>query len=145
MELLLLLLLIAILPLVGLWRMLFGRGPNSWQRLIRLDLAALLVLTAGVALALAIVRRLNPWEAACILVLALPAMIAFAWLGRYALEELVLGFHRRQDRHKRSADLAFLSEPPGDTVEATLVEQPTTDSLNGEPQAMPLPREEGLA
>ena len=72
-------------------------------------------------------------------------MIAFAWLGRYALEELVLGFRRRQDRHKQSADLSFLGEPPGDTVEATLVEHPTTDSLNGEPRTMPLPCEEGLA
>ena len=60
MELLLLLLLIAILPLVGLARMLFGRGPNSWRRLIRLDIAAFLVLTAGVALAFAFVRGLIP-------------------------------------------------------------------------------------
>ena len=131
MELLLLVLLIALLPLVGFWQMLFGRGPNSWRRLIRLDLAALLVLTAGVALAFAIVRQLNPWEAACILVLAVPAMVAFAWLGRYALEELVLGFRRRASRREQTADLSFLdrSDQPavgdGEFVEAEIVTPPT--------------------
>jgi hypothetical protein len=135
MELLLLLLLIALVSLVGFGQMLFGRGPNSWRRLIRLDLAALLVLTAGVALAFAIVRQLNPWEAACILVLAVPAMIAFAWLGRYALEELVLGFRRRADRREQSADLSFLKQPSEtaaidcEIVEAEIVESSANESL----------------
>ena len=134
MELLLLVLLIALLPLVGFGQMLFGPGPNSWRRLIRLDLAALLVLTAGVALAFAIVRQLSPWEAACILVLAVPAMIAFAWLGRYALEELVLGFRRRQDRREQTADLAFLEMPDQqlvadcEVVAAEIIERPSDDS-----------------
>jgi hypothetical protein len=117
------------LPLVGLLGMLFGRGPNNWRRLMRLDLAALLVLTAGVALAFAIVRGLDPLEAAWILVLALPAMIAFAWLGRYALEELAIGFGRKRDRHEQSADLSFLKDPPQDEIiEANIVDPPCDDA-----------------
>ncbi len=148
MELLLLLLLIALVPLMGLWQMLFGRGPNSWRRLIRLDLAALVVFTAGVALAFAIVRQLNPWEAACILVIALPAMVAFAWFGRYALEELVLGFRRRADRREQSADLSFLKQPSEtaaidcEIVEAEIVDSSPDSAFNGEPQAMPIRRDE---
>jgi hypothetical protein len=117
MELILLLLLIALLPVVGIGRMLFGRGANSWRRLVRPDIAALLVLTAGVAVAFALVRGLNPLEASCILVVALPAMIAFAWLGRYFLEDMVLGFRQKRDRHERSADLSFLDKPPAVTVD----------------------------
>jgi hypothetical protein len=98
------------------------------------DDLALLVLTAGVALAFAITRRLDPIEATCFLVLALPAMVAFAWLGRYFLEELVLGFRRRTNRREQTADLSFLDQPgrPAvaecEVVEAEVVELPTDRS-----------------
>ena len=122
MDALLLFFALGILVLVPLFRMLFGRGPNNIRKLVRLDLAAFLVLTAGVALAFAIVRNVPPFEAACILVVALPAMIALAWLGRYMIEEFVLGWRRRREERERTANLDFLKEPEP-PIEATVVEE----------------------
>jgi len=113
---------LGILVLIPLWRMLFGRGPNNIRRLLRLDLAALLVLTAGVALAFALVRSLPPLEAACILVVALPAMIALAWLGRYMIEEFILGWRRRREQREKVVDLNFLKDPEP-PIQATIVEK----------------------
>jgi hypothetical protein len=121
MDALLLFFVLGILVLVPLFRMLFGRGPNNLRKLVRPDLAAFLVLTAGVALAFAIVRNFNWLEATCILVIALPAMIALAWLGRYMLEEFILGW-RRRDQHERTANLDFLKVP--EPIEAVIVEEP---------------------
>lgn len=99
---------IVFVVLIPVARMLFGRGPNNIRRLVRLDLAAFLVLTAGVALALGIVRTFKPLEAACVLVIALPAMIAFAWLARYAIEEIWLGFRRKREQRGQIVDLSYL-------------------------------------
>ena len=121
MDALCLLVVLGILVLIPLWQMLFGRGPNNIRRLVRLDLAAFLVLTAGAALALAIVRNFPPVEAVCILVVALPAMIALAWLARYMIEEFVLSWRRRREQREQAVDLGFLNDtdPP---IEATIVE-----------------------
>lgn len=121
MEVLLLLIVLGTLTLVPLARMLFGRGPNNIRKLLRLDLAALMVLTAGVAFAFALVRSLNPLEAACILAFALPATIALAWLGRYMIEEFALGLRRRREQREQTANLDFLNEP--EPIEATVVEE----------------------
>ena len=96
-------------------QMLFGKGPNSWRRLLRLDLAALLVIVAGFAGALAIVRWLDLASALCLLTIVLPLSLSFAWLCRYVLEDVTSG---RRKRTRRQADLSFLQDaaPPADDV-----------------------------
>jgi hypothetical protein len=123
MECLAALAIIVLLVLVPLARMLFGKGPNNLRRLMRLDIAAFLVLTAGVALALAIARVEQSYGMACILVLVLPFALAFAWLGRYLLEDVAVGFGRRL-KSRQDADLSFLTQPPteDEVVAAELVE-----------------------
>ena len=121
--------------LVPLLQMLFGPGPNNIRKLVRLDLAAFLVLTAGVALSLAIVRFMEAREAACVLVIALPTTIALAWLGRYYIEDTVLSFRRKRQARDQGADLSFLSDPPpaGEIIEATIIKPPAEDSSFGDP------------
>ncbi|MDX1945039.1 MAG: hypothetical protein SFU86_06500 [Pirellulaceae bacterium] len=136
-----------LLPLVLLaWiaiqfgQMLFRRGPNHWRNLLRVDLAAMLVLITGVAGALALVRSLDPWAAACVLTLALPAAIAFAWMGRYLLEDLA---RSRRRAHGISEDAKFAwppaqpenptASPPEEILaeavdEARIDSPPTTDT-----------------
>jgi peptidoglycan/LPS O-acetylase OafA/YrhL len=79
-------------------------------------------------LAFAIVRNFNPLEAACILVIALPATIALAWLGRYMLEEFLLGWRRRREQQERVVDLDFLKDPEP-PIEATVVEDGDSGEL----------------
>lgn len=104
-----------LLPLVLLaWfaiqfgQILFRKGPNHWRNLLRVDLAAMLVLITGVAGALALVRGLDPWAATCVLTLALPAAIAFAWMGRYLIEDLA---RSRRRAHGTSGDAKFAWPP----------------------------------
>jgi hypothetical protein len=109
MECMLALLLLAALPAIPLARMLFGKGPNSFRRLVRPDIAAFLVLTAGCAAAFAVARVEQGAGWLCILVLALPFALSLAWLGRYFLEDLSLEFGRRRSRRDADADLTFLN------------------------------------
>src|SRR6187401_1600039 len=84
----LMVLFLVVFVLLPLGRMLFGTGPNNWRRLVRLDLAALIVFITGVAVALAIVRGMDWPSALCLLTFVLPTAIAFVWLGRFLLEDL---------------------------------------------------------
>jgi hypothetical protein len=91
-----LIVLLAILPLLS---MLLGRGPNNLRRLLRLDLAAFFVLTAGIALAFGVTRAIA-WDdgravAALILVLVLPMTLATAWFARFVIEELWSLFRKK--------------------------------------------------
>lgn len=114
------LLLVLVVPLL---KMLFGKGPNNIRKLLQPDIAAFMVLTAGVALAFAIARfETSPSTAACLLVIVLPMAIAAAWFGRYAIEEMSELFGNRRKTPLREADLAFLDhqEEEDDIVRAEL-------------------------
>jgi hypothetical protein len=99
---------------VPLARMLFRKGPNHWRRLLRLDLAALLVITTGVAGAFAMVRGADLGSALCALTFILPMSLAFAWLGRYVLEDLAAG--RRRHGKLPEVDLSYLQHSESSNV-----------------------------
>jgi hypothetical protein len=109
---------------IPLARMLFRKNsPNHWRRLLRLDLAALIVITTGVAMALAIVRGADLASALCVLTLVLPMSLAFAWLARYAIEDLSARRARRGENNE--LDLSFLTreeEREEEVVQADVVE-----------------------
>jgi hypothetical protein len=109
-------------------RMLFGKGPNNWRRLIRLDLAALLVILTGVAGALAVVRGADLGSALCVLTIVLPMSLAFAWLARYVIEDVAAWRIRRGKN--READLSFLASehrPDEEIVPAELADERRPD------------------
>jgi hypothetical protein len=125
--------LLAIVVLACLWpllQMLFGKGPNSLRRLIRPDLAAFFVLTAGIAFAMALVRTESSGTALCLLAFVLPFALALAWLGRVFVEEIASGFSRKSSRKAWETDLSFLSEPDvsAEPLDAAIVEEDLTQS-----------------
>jgi hypothetical protein len=112
-------------------RMLFRRNsPNHWRKLLRLDLAALIVIVTGVAGALAIVRGADLVSAICVLTIVLPMSLAFAWLARYVIEDFAARGARRTNRGE--TDMSFLNgaeKPAEEVVPAELA--------NGERQGQP--------
>ena len=125
MELLALFLVFIVLAFgIPMYRMLFGKGANNWRRLLKVDLAALLVITAGCAAALAIVRRLDLASALCVLTVVLPFCLCFAWLTRYVLEDTL---SKRRQTVSEKADLSFLgrdTHAPEEVVVAEMVDEP---------------------
>jgi hypothetical protein len=106
---------------IPMYRMLTGKGANNWRRLVRVDLAALLVITAGCAAALAIVRWFELGEAICMLTVVLPLMLCFAWLARYVIEDTL---SRRRKVTNQKTDLSFLR---GDTAPHEIVAAEAVD------------------
>jgi hypothetical protein len=128
------LLLVVIVPLV---KMLFGKGPSNIRKLLQPDIAAFMVLTAGIALAFAIARlETSPTTAACLLAIVLPMAIAIAWFGRYAIEEFSELFGKRRKARLRDADLTFLDrqEEPDDIVPAELIDTPLDEPRGSPPE-----------
>src|SRR5438045_9530272 len=84
---LVLLMLVSLVCLLPLFRMLLGTGPNGFRRLVRLDLGAFFVMTAGVALALgvtsAITWREGRLAAGIVLLVLLRAGLAASRFGRF--------------------------------------------------------------
>jgi hypothetical protein len=112
------LILIPLLVLAGYatWRLcrtIVGKGPNRIRKIYRIDLAALFVLTAAVALAFGAGRAATGGEhdlAFClVIVAALPAGLAAAWFGRFCIEEFAFLWGNRR-RPQTSIRLDWLRE-----------------------------------
>jgi hypothetical protein len=96
----------------------------SLRNLVRLDLTALFVLTAGIAAALA-VARIEP----VLGVFFLPFALAFAWLARYFIEDVAAGYRKRSQMRRSESNLAFLNaseleSEQGEPIVAELVDSP---------------------
>ena len=124
----LVLLFIVMTIVIPMAQMLFGKGPNNWRRLLRLDLAALLVIVAGFAGALAIVRWFDLASALCLLTIVLPMSLCFAWLARNVLEDFASG---RRKRNAQPVDLSCLQDP-NQTSDAVVVAQAVAERQIGE-------------
>lgn len=113
--------------LVPLAQMLMGNGPNSLRKLLRWDLAAFFVITAGFAAALAVARLEQSQGWICVMVWILPIALALAWFLRYAIEDIAINFGKQRDRQNASANLAFLDAPLA-RLEGSRAVQPSNEA-----------------
>ena len=125
----LILLLLAFVPLA---QMLLGNGPNSFRKLLRLDIAAFFVITAGFAGAFAVAR----WDLGVGLILlpiTLPMALVLAWLGRYVLEDISIQFRHRHTPRNAEVDLAFLDARLAEAEEPITAELADESPVQDEP------------